>query len=267
MNKIKNEVKIPELFRLKNISTIYKNKGSKSDLDNDSGIFTSTVLNTILQKLIYSSIYDEVDSNLSDSNIGARRRKNIRNHSFIINAIINDTIVSKRRNVDLQVMDYKTCFDALSVDITINDLYEMGVNNNILNLINECDQRSSIAIKTPFGLTERKDIMKIVAQGEVNSPLKCTVTVDSIAQKHAENLANHLYKYKDTIPIPPLTFVDDTIGVSLCEMESALTIAHLNAQTNIKKLQYGAQKCNKLHIGDSKVVCPSNTIDTWKLDR
>ena len=171
MNKIKNEVKIPELFRLKNISTIYKNKGSKSDLDNDRGIFTSTVLNTILQKLIYSSIYDEVDSNLSDSNIGARRRKNIRNHSFIINAIINDTIVSKRRNVDLQVMDYKTCFDALSVDITINDLYEMGVNNNILNLINECDQRSSIAIKTPFGLTERKDIMKIIAPGEVNSPL------------------------------------------------------------------------------------------------
>ena len=39
MNKIKYEVKIPEIFRLKNISAIYKNKGSKSDLENDRGIF------------------------------------------------------------------------------------------------------------------------------------------------------------------------------------------------------------------------------------
>ena len=267
MNRIKDEVKVPELFRLKNISTIYKNKGSKSNLENDRGIFTSTVLNTILQKLIYGSIYEEVDSNLSDSNIGARKRKSIRNHTFIINGIINDTIATKKTNVDLAIMDYKTCFDAMSVDVTINDLYSVGVKNDLLNLINQCDARSSIAVKTPVGLTDRIDIMKIVAQGEVNSPLKCTVTVDNIAQQHTENLEEYLYKYKDKVPMPPLTFVDDTIGVSLCGTDSALTTAHLNAQTNMKKLQYGAQKCNKMHIGDNKVICPKNTIDTWIMEK
>ena len=35
--------------------------------------------------------------------------------------------------------------------------------------------------------------------------------------------------------IPPLTFVDDTIGVSLCGMDST---AHLNSQTHIKKLLF-----------------------------
>ena len=49
MNKIKNEARIPEIFRLKNISAIYKNKGSKSELENDRGIFSCTVLNSILQ--------------------------------------------------------------------------------------------------------------------------------------------------------------------------------------------------------------------------
>ena len=47
----------------------------------------------------------------------------------------------------------------------------------------------------------------------------------------------------------------------------ALTTAHLNTQTNIKKLQYNAKKCNKIHIGNNEIVCPRNTIDTWKLDR
>ena len=51
MNLIKDQSKIPDIFRYKNISTIYKNKGSRSSLENDRGIFICTVLDTILQKL------------------------------------------------------------------------------------------------------------------------------------------------------------------------------------------------------------------------
>ena len=97
MNKIKSEVTIPDQLRMKNITAIYKNKGSKSDLENDRGIFRCTVLNTIFQKLIYEDNYDMIDENLSDSNVGARKRKNIRNNSFIINGIINDTVSSKSK--------------------------------------------------------------------------------------------------------------------------------------------------------------------------
>ena len=41
-------------------------------------------------KLIYGDKYDIVDKNMSDSNVGAR--KNIRNHIFIINEIINKAL-------------------------------------------------------------------------------------------------------------------------------------------------------------------------------
>ena len=73
MNKIKNQCKVPDLFRFKNISAIYKNKGSKSDLENDQGIFTCTIPITILHKLMYENNYNIIDSNLSDSNVGARK--------------------------------------------------------------------------------------------------------------------------------------------------------------------------------------------------
>ena len=184
-----------------------------------------------------------------------------------MNGIINDTIQSKNKNIDIAVLDYRQCFDALSADITINDLYDVGVTDDELNLISECDSASNIAIKTPVGMTKRVDVMKIVAQGEVMSPLKCTVSVDSVASSHAVNLSDHLYNYKDSVPIPPLTMVDDTLNISKCGVDSGLATAHLNAQTNIKKLQYGEAKCHKLHIGKSDVVCPVNKIDAWKLEK
>ena len=42
----------------------------------------------------------EVDANLSDSNIGTRKKKNIRNNTFIMNAIIHDTITNNK-NIDI----------------------------------------------------------------------------------------------------------------------------------------------------------------------
>ena len=71
----------------------------------------------------------------------------------------------------------------------------------------------------------------------------------SIASEHVENLADHLYKYKDSVPIPPPGMVDDTIGISHCGLDTVITTAHLNSKTNTKKLQYGENKCHKHHLG------------------
>ena len=89
-----------------------------------------------------------IDTNLTDSNVGARKNKNIRNHSFVINGIINDTVSRNKQSVDLAILDYRQCFDSLAVDVTTNDLYKVGVKNSNLNLINQCDKRSLIAVKT-----------------------------------------------------------------------------------------------------------------------
>ena len=50
--------------------------------------------------------------------------------------------------MDLAILDYRQCFDSLAVDVTTNDLYKVGVKNSNLNLINQCDKRSLIAVKT-----------------------------------------------------------------------------------------------------------------------
>ena len=77
-NGMKSNLFIPKFMTFENISTIYKNKGSRLQLDNDRGIFILTVLKKILDKLTYHDKYDDIDIHMSDSNIGARKKKNIK---------------------------------------------------------------------------------------------------------------------------------------------------------------------------------------------
>ena len=83
-NQVKNQHEIPEILQLCDITSIYKNKGSKFDLDNERGIFSLPILRSIIDKLIYQDEYDAIDSNMSESNVGARKEKNIRNNLFVI---------------------------------------------------------------------------------------------------------------------------------------------------------------------------------------
>ena len=69
-----------------------------------TGVFL--LLRSILDKVVYNDKYSIIDKSLSCSNIGARKNRNIRDHLFVINAVINDT-VKKKKAVDIEIMDIK----------------------------------------------------------------------------------------------------------------------------------------------------------------
>ena len=76
-----------------------------NDLDSDRGIFLVSLFRTILMKIIYKQKYPVVDRSMSDSNIGARKQKNIRNHIFVVNSIIHDVMSNKsRKPIDIMIL-------------------------------------------------------------------------------------------------------------------------------------------------------------------
>ena len=77
-------------------------------------------MRSILLKIIYNDEYENIDANLSDSNVGGRKTKNIRNHLFIVNGIINESI-RNGENVDLEILDYKQFLNSKWLDETVND--------------------------------------------------------------------------------------------------------------------------------------------------
>ena len=99
-NMIKDECRIPEFMQFTNITSIWKQKGSRLDLNNDRGVFTVTCLRAIVDKLTYNDWYETIDGNMSDSNVGGRHNRSIRDNLFIVYGIINNA-VNNNLDVDL----------------------------------------------------------------------------------------------------------------------------------------------------------------------
>ena len=92
------------------------------------------------------------------------------------------------------------------------------------------------------GLTDRVDINKIVLQGEHLAPLECSVQID-IFGKECLDEKKYLFYYREAIPVPPLSMVDDLLCVSNCGGKSLLMNSFINTKSSIKKLQFGVEKC------------------------
>ena len=84
LNKIKEQGVVPNFMNVTSVTTIPK-VGSKYMLRNERGIFKVSILRTILLRLLYNRNYSMINTNMSDSNIGARREKSCRNQIWILN--------------------------------------------------------------------------------------------------------------------------------------------------------------------------------------
>ena len=124
MNNIKDQQVFPDCLQDCNITSLYKNKGSQKNMNNYRGIFRVNRLRSILDRLIFNDEYEGIDKNLTDSNIGGRKERNIRYNIFVINAVINSIKSGKEEACDITVYDVEKCFDALWAQECTNTLYE-----------------------------------------------------------------------------------------------------------------------------------------------
>ena len=134
-NGIKNNLDIPQFMQRVAITSLYKLKGSKSDFSNQRGVFNVSKVRSLLDKLLYEDEYDTIDEELSDCNIGGRRGRNIRDHLFVVYAVINDVINGTAPPIDIQTLDIYKCFDEMWYAETHNDLYDVKVQDNKFALI------------------------------------------------------------------------------------------------------------------------------------
>ena len=185
-NGIKESFFIPNFLRQQNITTIFKNKGLKLDMKNDRGIFILPTLRRIVDKLIYNDKYDSINANMSDSNMGARRDKQVKNHLFIIHGIINSVINGNDECIDIPLYDLQQAFDALWLSDCMIDLFDTLPENkrdDTLALLYTLSEENYVAVKTPHGLTDRMSMPSIVQQGGTWGPILCSNSVDQISKK------------------------------------------------------------------------------------
>ena len=216
--------------------------------------------------LVYRDKYDIIDRSMSDSNIGARKAKNIRNHIFVANSIIHDVLSKKSKHpIHVMVLDYKQMFDSEYLFECMNYVFEAGVDDDIFALLYEANRENFVAVNTPHGISKREVFKDVVMQGDVLAPLISSLQVDTFGKECLEE-EKHLYFYKDLVPIPPLGLVDDLFTISTCGSEAKKMNQFINHKTALKRLQFGTTKCVKLHFGKTcnENLCKDLYVDGWK---
>ena len=262
LNKVKRTQTYPTIFRSSNISSIWKKKGEKSDLDNDRGIFCVNKIISILDKLIYNDVYERIDNSMSCSNNGGRKNRNICEHLFIVNGVINDVINNKNtKEVDIEIYDVAKCFDKLEYHNTANDFFKAGVHDDKFVVVANSNKKCDVAIKTPWGSkTKRTTFENLEMQGTVLAGLKCSISIDTLGKECLENDHDILYTYKNSVKTPPLSFVDDILGISECGAKSVKMNAYIEAKIEGKQLELGKTKCFQMHVGKNTSQCPKLSV-------
>ena len=252
LNCIKETLLIPSHLNLSNVSTIYKGKGSKQNVVNLRGIFKLPIVRNILDRLICFDEYKHVGENMGQFQVGNQKERNIRDHSLIIHAIVNEARHKKKR-IDILFTDIKQCFDSVWLDEATNDLYDSGVVSRNLNLLYEGNSKTRMCVETNFGRSERVELNKVVMQGSVPGGLICSNQISKVCNKLFQE--GNVYMYREQIPIPPLAMVDDIMAVVECNSTDALAC---NSKTDSfiqqKKLesQVGEGKCQWIHCGEGE---------------
>ena len=258
-----------DIMQLNNISTIYKNKGSRFDLVNDRGIFNMVSFRKILDRLIYNEKYKLIDENMSDSNVGARKGKNIRNHLFIVYGVINSVSNGESPPVDIQLYDLKQCFDAMWLEESMNNLLDTIPESewdDKLGLVYQNNVTNLVSVKTPFGLTDRTTIERIVTQGGVWGPIQCSNQIDTIGKECLDRNI-HLYTYKNMVKIMPLSMIDDILGFALCGIDSTKLNTFINCKIEMLKLGFSTPKCKQIHAGLPCPYCPTLQVHGTDFDK
>ena len=157
--------------------------------------------------------------------------------------------MKSKKQISLSIYDCELCFDSVWQEEVVNDLYDAGVKNDKLALLHKVNKVNKLAVKTPYGLSQRKEVNNIICQGEPWGPIECSLQIDNIGKESLDEGLDP-YKYKDEVEIPALGFVDDIITVTESGYKTARMNSFINAKLAIKKLRLCAKKCFVMHIGN-----------------
>ena len=259
-------MQIPNFMQTANISNIWKNKGDKMNIDSYRGIFIVNIFRSIILKLIYQDKIKTIDNHMSDFQIGGRKGKNVTDHLFVVNGIMQESLSSvKSKPINIIIADFQLCFDGLNLPLTCKDLYMSGFKDDKLALLYDLNRKNMVAVKTSLGMTDRFEVRKNVLQGDVFGNLMASNQIDKFGKQCLED-KNHIYMYRNTIPIVPFTMCDNLFVISECGYKTELVTSYLNCQANFNILQFGLSKCFKLHVGKykEKYKCQPIHLDSWK---
>ena len=91
-----------------------------------------------------------------------------------------------------------------------------------------------VTIKTAVGDSEKFELHNIEQQGTCNGPIKCSAQIDTIGRDFYRD-KQRLYRYKNSVLVPPLAMIDDLVTFSICGVQAIVTNALVCSKIEMNK--------------------------------
>ena len=234
LNIIKTNKVIPESWRRVLITMIFKNKGSRRDLEKYRGIFLTVIVSKVFERMLQARMKGSLDK-VSFFQAGAKAGRSGADNLFLLRSSIDHT---KFMNDSLYVTtyDFRQAFDSLWLQDCLLVLRKLGVEKYILKLLYEMNKKAVVQIKTPYGLTEPVDVTDIVKQGGVLGSPMCSATTAEYCEHNKGILLGGA-------SIASLAFVDDIADLSTTFEDAVASHQHAISFAKRKKLELAPEKC------------------------
>ena len=242
-NEIKRTKEIPNQWNSVQITTIYKNKGSKKELVNYRGIFLTIVVAKIFENILKERMKDELMTvNLHQA--GSRPNRSAADNLFLLRGCI-DHQKYKGKPIYITAYDFQQAFDSLWLQDCIIAVSRLGVKNDLLKLLYNLNKEATITVKTPYGMTESFTVEDIVEQGTVLGPVLCSVST-------GEYCGINKGVSVGTAQISSLLFVDDVIDMSTNCPDAEECHENAVVFSKKKKLPFAQTKCKSMVVNKRK---------------
>ncbi|KAK6764228.1 hypothetical protein RB195_024515 [Necator americanus] len=168
--------RIPDSWRHAIIIPLHK-KLSVTDPRNYRGISLLRVMYKVLERIILDRLIKHREETTRDEQAGFRPGRSTIDQVFIVRKVIE---IWQRYSKPMQLafLDFKAAFDSPHRGRLLNALRAEGVPGKFVRLLDDMNQRTTAAARTPTGSTTPFEVVTEVRQGAVAGPFLFNFAID-----------------------------------------------------------------------------------------
>ncbi|KAK6758097.1 hypothetical protein RB195_015734 [Necator americanus] len=201
--------RIPDSWRHAIIIPLHK-KLSVTDPMNYRGISLLRVMYKVLERTILERLIKHREETTRDEQAGFRPDRSTIDQVFIVRRVIE---IWQRYSKPMQLafLDFEAAFDSPHRGRLLNALSADGVPGKFVRLLDDMNQRTTAAVRTPAGCTTLFEVVTGVKQGAVAGPFLFNFAVDDIMRRTVDQCPADIVLAPSGCPLTDLEYADDVV--------------------------------------------------------
>ena len=248
---------VPKQWNEGLITSLWKNKGDREDMNNQRGITVSSSISMIMEEILDNRIKETIQ--FTDAQGGGQKNCSTCDHVFCLRALIS-IAMKEGLNLFVTFFDVKKAYDHADMKDMLFILWNQGIRGKIWRLTRELNENLTAKIKTKHGITRQIKRELGGKQGGKNMTTLFSKMIDVYEEEAREN--EELGIIVKGRKMNSFLWVDDVATVAEGIEQQEKTLQFTNNFAVRHKLKWGIDKCNVLEIGKKK-----NSKAEWNLGR